>query len=94
MGITPEKARKAAEIHAGRVTLGENPLTDRELERQRACRRTSERVLGHALTGVRGVYGRHAYLHEKHAALTQLAAVITGIINPPTGNIVRIAARR
>lgn len=50
----------------------------------------AERVLGHAMTGVRGVYDRHQYLKEKHAALTKLAATITSIVNAPPDNVVRI----
>ena len=43
-----------------------------------------ERVLGHVIHGVRGVYDRHSYLDEKRDALTRLAALIETIIGPPS----------
>jgi hypothetical protein len=48
----------------------------------------SERVLGHAIPGVEGVYDRHSYDTEKAHALLQLAALVETIINPPSGNVV------
>jgi integrase len=42
----------------------------------------AERVLGHVRKGVEGTYDRYAYLKEKSDALTKLAALIDGIINP------------
>ena len=51
----------------------------------------SERVLGHVIAGVEGVYDRHAYVEEKRIALEKLAAEIDRIINPPANNVVRIA---
>jgi integrase len=41
-----------------------------------------ERVLGHVIGGVEGVYDRHAYKGEKAGALAQLAALIEGIVHP------------
>jgi integrase len=43
----------------------------------------SERVLGHVIAGVEGVYDRHSYLEEKRDALEKLAAMIERILNPP-----------
>jgi integrase len=54
----------------------------------------AERVLGHVMRGVRGVYDRYAYLDEKRDALERLAALVDNIIHPPAGNVVSIAARR
>jgi integrase len=48
----------------------------------------SERVVGHAIPGVEGVYDRHSYDTEKAHALTKLATLVETIINPPTGNVV------
>jgi hypothetical protein len=48
----------------------------------------AERVLGHALRGVEGVYDRHEYSEEKADALRKLAALIERIINPTAGNVV------
>jgi integrase len=46
----------------------------------------SERVLGHAIAGVEGVYDRHSYDDEKADALQALANLVDSIINPPEGN--------
>jgi integrase len=43
----------------------------------------SERVLGHAIKGVEGVYDQHDYGPEKAQALAQLASLVDQIINPP-----------
>jgi integrase len=50
----------------------------------------AERVLGHALPGVEGIYDRHVYGVEKADALNKLAALIQTIINPPSGNVVAL----
>jgi hypothetical protein len=46
----------------------------------------AERVLGHAIGGVEGIYNRHTYDVEKADALTKLAALIHQIIHDPVGN--------
>ncbi len=43
----------------------------------------AERVLGHAIRGVGGVYDHHSYIPEKADALGQLASLVGQIINPP-----------
>lgn len=43
----------------------------------------AERVLGHVIAGVEGVYDRHSYSDEKRDALEKLAALLDKIINPP-----------
>jgi integrase len=48
----------------------------------------SERVLGHAIPGIAGVYDRHPYDVEKADALNKVASLIQTIINPPEDNIV------
>jgi integrase len=53
----------------------------------------AERVLGHAIVGVEGVYDRHHYADQKADALARLASLITTIINPPKGNVVRLKRR-
>jgi integrase len=40
----------------------------------------AERVLGHVIPGIEGVYNRHQYTDEKAAALTKLAALIKQIV--------------
>ena len=42
----------------------------------------AERVLGHVIAGVRGVYDRHGYEAEKRDALERLAALVERIVNP------------
>jgi integrase len=50
----------------------------------------SERVLGHAMPGVEGVYDRHSYLDEKRDALEKLAAMVERVIAPPASNVVAL----
>lgn len=42
----------------------------------------SERVLGHVIPGVEGVYDQHDYLAEKTVALRKLATLVARILNP------------
>jgi integrase len=48
----------------------------------------AERCLAHTISGVRGVYDRHAYHAEKKHAFEALAAQIERIVNPPADNVV------
>ena len=50
----------------------------------------AERVLGHALPQIRGVYDKYGYLPEKREALEKLAALLDSIINPPPANVVAL----
>ena len=50
----------------------------------------AERVLGHAISGVEGVYDRHRYSEEKAHALRVLASLIENIVNPPADNVRRL----
>ena len=50
----------------------------------------AERVLGHAIPGVEGVYNRHQYFDEKANTLRKLAGLLSLILNPPAGNVVVI----
>jgi integrase len=54
----------------------------------------AERVLGHTIRGVEGVYDQHRYDDEKADALVRLASLIETIINPPTGNVVALQGRK
>jgi integrase len=47
----------------------------------------AERVLGHAIGGVKGVYDRYEYFPQKSDALLRLASLIYTIINPPADNV-------
>jgi integrase len=51
----------------------------------------AERVLGHVITGVHGVYNRHEYREEKAHALRALAGLIETIVNPPSSNVIPLA---
>jgi integrase len=53
----------------------------------------AERVLGHVIAGVEGVYDRHSYREEKADALRRLASLIESILHPPAGNVLPLARR-
>jgi integrase len=53
----------------------------------------AERVLGHAIGGVRATYDRHTYLAEKRDALEKLAALVDRILQP-TAEVVSFPKRR
>jgi integrase len=53
---------------------------------------TAERVLGHVIGGVRGVYDRYAYLDEKREALDRWAARLRGIVDPSPENVIELRA--
>jgi integrase len=59
------------------------------MARARVPRDISERVLGHTIPGVEGVYDRHTYAQEKADALKKLAALV-GRIVAPAKNVVPI----
>lgn len=50
----------------------------------------AERVMGHVIAGVEGVYDRHSYREEKAEALKRLAALVNAIVDPPAGNVVSL----
>jgi hypothetical protein len=50
----------------------------------------AERVLGHVIPGVRGVYDRHSYAAEKRDALEKLAVLIGRILKSPADNVVSL----
>lgn len=52
----------------------------------------SERVLGHVIPGVEGVYDRHTYDEEKAKALKALGGLVALILDPPADNVVRLGA--
>jgi integrase len=54
----------------------------------------AERVLGHVVPGVRGVYDRHSYADEKRDALEKLAAMIEHILKPLPSNVMAPIDRR
>jgi integrase len=50
----------------------------------------SERVLGHAMDGVEGIYDRQTYREEKARALRALAGLIENILRPPGEKVVNL----
>jgi integrase len=50
----------------------------------------AERVLGHAIKGVEGVYDRHSYREEKAHALKALAGLIENILTPQEPKVTRL----
>ena len=54
----------------------------------------SERVLGHVIKGVEGIYDRHAYTEEKAHALKALAGLIENILQPADSKVVSLGLQR
>ncbi|MEQ9640583.1 MAG: integrase family protein [Alphaproteobacteria bacterium] len=50
----------------------------------------AERVMGHAIAGVEGVYDRHSYYDEKADALKKLAGLLDQIVKPLVVNAVEL----
>jgi integrase len=53
----------------------------------------AERVMGHAIGGVEGIYDRHTYAAEKRDALSKLAALLDTILNPRPADVVPLKPR-
>jgi integrase len=53
-------------------------------------REVAERVLGHTIQGVEGVYDRHEYTEEKRDALERLADAIMLVVAPTPPNVVQL----
>jgi hypothetical protein len=53
----------------------------------------AERVLGHAIPGVEGIYDRHQYDDQKADALNRLAALTQAILDPPKDNVLAMSPR-
>jgi integrase len=47
----------------------------------------AERVLGHSMPGIRGIYDRHPFSNEKRDALQRLAALVRSIVEPAGRNV-------
>ena len=52
-----------------------------------------ERVLGHVVGGVRGIYDRHSFLPQMRDALDRWAAHLEGIVNPRPDKVVKLGRR-
>ena len=51
-----------------------------------------ERVMGHVIQGIEGIYDRHSYRAEKADALNKLAGLIALILSPPADNVTELHA--
>jgi len=54
----------------------------------------AERVLGHAIRSVEGIYDRHQYFMEKREALARLAGLVDSIVHPRPANVLPMAKPR
>ena len=103
-GYSKGKAALEKVIAKQRKAAGQKPIPNWTLHDLRRTARTlmsragvaddiGERVIGHKIGGVRGVYDRHSYIDEKRAALGKLAALVRQILDPPKGNVVRLGRK-
>jgi integrase len=100
-GNGPYRGFSAGKVAVDAKLAGMKPWTIHDLRRtarslmSRAEVRPeiAERVMGHAIGGVEGIYDRHAYRDQKADALARLASLIDGIVHPKE-NIVTIAKRK
>jgi integrase len=100
------KAKRALDkkIAAMRKAEGRKPMqhwtlhdlrrTSRSLMSRYATPDVAERVIGHAITGVRGVYDLYEYADEKRAALESLASRIAAIVGEQSGQVVEFPERK
>jgi integrase len=54
----------------------------------------AERVMGHAIAGVEGIYDRFSYRDEKADALARLANLVDSILNPRPNNVLPLLENR
>lgn len=97
-GFSKAKTAIDVEIAAVRKVDGRKPMphwvfhdirrTSRSIMSRYATPDIAERVLGHALPGVRGVYDHYEYADEKRLALEALAAHVLGVVHPDPRKIV------
>jgi integrase len=91
-GFSKAKAKLDERIAETRQREGREPMPQWVLHDLRRTARSlmsragvlsdiAERVLGHAIPGVRGIYDRHAYEDEKRDALERLAGVIESVLS-------------
>ena len=89
--VITEQRKKAGLKPIPRWTLHDLRRTARSLMSRAGVQSdVAERVLGHVIPGVRGVYDRHSYAVEKREALEKLAGLIALILNPAADNVVKL----
>src|SRR6476659_3695778 len=85
------KERFDAEVKIAPWTLHDLRRTARSLMSRAGVRPDiSERVLGHVIAGVEGIYDRHSYVTEKAQALTALAGLLENILRPEAPTVVNL----
>jgi integrase len=87
-GFQPLKQKLDAAVPLPHWTLHDLRRTAKTLMQRGGTRPDiSERVLGHVIGGVEGIYDRHHYDPEKLDALNRLAAEIDRILHPLPGKV-------
>jgi integrase len=93
-GFSEAKRQLDAKLPLPHWTLHDLRRTARSLMSKAGVRPDiAERVLGHAIQGVEGIYDRHSYAEEKADALKRLARQVATIVNPPADNVVAAQGR-
>ena len=88
-GYGPRKRNIDEKAKIAPWTIHDLRRTSRSLMARAGVPSTSaERIMGHTLTGVEGIYDRHTYEQEKADALAKLAGLIAMILDPPSENVV------
>jgi integrase len=89
-GVSTRKTAFDKEAGVSGWTLHDLRRTARSLMSRAGVRPDiAERVLGHAIKGVEGIYDRHEYREEKAHALRALAGLIANILQPPAEKVHR-----
>jgi integrase len=82
-GFSKGKAEFDGKLKIAHWTLHDLRRTARSLMSRAGVRPdVAERVLGHSMNGVEGIYDRHQYREEKAHALKALAGLIENILTP------------
>jgi integrase len=94
-GFSPCKRAFDKKVNIAPWVIHDLRRTARSLMSRAAVRPDiAERVMGHAIAGVEGIYDRHSYRDEKAEALRRLAALIETILHPPIDNVVPLVAAK
>jgi integrase len=90
-GFSKAKAQFDAKLNIQHWTLHDLRRTARSLMSRAGVRPdVAERVLGHVMGGVEGIYNRHEYREEKAHALRALAGLIENILRPEEDKVHRL----
>ncbi len=90
-GFSPAKRSLDAKVPIAPWTVHDLRRTSRSLmARAGVPSASAERVMGHVLSGIEGIYDRHSYEQEKADALAKLAGLVALILDPPDANVVAL----